>query len=200
MASLWCLAGLYQCARALILLLGRGTVSMHTRGIYGKERSGQRDLVACLLDAGVRFVRFSAGCIRRSCVSYWVRGTPTPALMQARSRFPSLAVLPCCWVARVSAQSVGGARVGAPRSCQLPLSLRAHQAAPRHQGCVNRQLSSPSSIPFTTAPPTAALLHSRPRRRARHDAPHRASRARAKRFLRTRCRRSVRKRCKRSHL
>ena len=26
-ASLWCLAGLYQCARALILLLGRGTVS-----------------------------------------------------------------------------------------------------------------------------------------------------------------------------
>ena len=83
---------------------------------------------------------------------------------------------------------------------QLPLSLRAHQAAPRHQGCVNRQLSSPSSIPFTTAPPTAALLHSHPQRRARHDAPHRASRAKAKRFLRTRCRRSVRKRCKRSHL
>ena len=174
------------------------------------QKEGQRGLLACwILDPG-GVVRFSAGCIRRSCMYRIGSVGPQhqPLYLTAVSlRQPkdpkAVAFCPCLLLGRlerVSAQSVGSARVGAPRSCQLHLSLRAHQAAPRHQGCVNRQLSSPSSIPFTTAPPTAALLHSHPQRRARHDAPHRASRARAKRFLRTRCRRSVRKRCKRSHL
>ena len=177
-------------------------VCITSTGRHTRKRARKEGRKGWLRPAGC-----SAGCIRRSCMyrigSVGPQHQPLYLTAVSLRQPKAVAFCPCLLLGRlerVSAQSVGSARVGAPRSCQLHLSLRAHQAAPRHQGCVNRQLSSPSSIPFTTAPPTAALLHSRPQRRARHDAPHRASRARAKRFLRTRCRRSVRKRCKRSHL